>query len=134
MHRLVRVRCVDTGAFERLQEALLAFLLPPPRQPPEAYVGEVFDRLLPWLKNVYLQNQILKEDGAVTLNTWCRGPIGFDLIPVHAPGGIDFPAVFEELQRVGYQGPITVHQSAQPGASPLQTAMQSAQYLRTLMS
>ena len=100
----------------------------------QPYVGEVFDRLLPWLKNVYLQNQILKEDGAVTLNTWCRGPIGFDLIPVHAPGGIDFPAVFEELQRVGYQGPITVHQSAQPGASPLQTAMQSAQYLRTLMS
>ena len=52
MHRLVSVRCVDAGAFERLQEALLAFLLPPPRQPLERAVTcpclEYVVPLLPW--------------------------------------------------------------------------------------
>lgn len=100
----------------------------------ETYTGAVFDRLAPWIKNVYLQNQILKPDGNVTLETWCRGPISFDLIPVHDSNGIDFAAVFSDLRRINYQGPITVHQSTQPGESPLETAKRSADFLHTLMN
>ena len=97
------------------------------------YRGDVFDRLGPWIKNVYLQNQRLVSKGAVTLNTWCRGPVSFDLIPIHATGGVQFDAVFSELRRIDYQGPITVHQSAQPGENPLQTASKTAAYLRSMM-
>ncbi len=99
----------------------------------QPYTGEVFDRLAPWIKNVYLQNQRLTPNGAVTLDTWCRGPVSFDLIPVHSEHGIRFESVFSELQRIGYEGPITVHQSAQPGEGPLETAKRSATFLRTIM-
>lgn len=99
----------------------------------QPYLEEAINRLGPWIKNVYLQNQILKPDGAITLDTWCRGPVSFDLIPVHQSGGIDFSAVLHELQRFEYAGPITVHQSAQPGESPLNSARGSARFLRELM-
>ncbi len=99
----------------------------------QAYGMPSLRRLAPWLKNVYLQNQVIKPDGAVTLDTWCHGPVSFDLIPVHASGGVHFPTVFEALRELDYQGPITVHQSAQPGQTPVATARDSAQYLRTLM-
>lgn len=100
----------------------------------QPYLGEAIQRLLPWIKNVYLQNQVLRSDGAITLDTWCRGPVSFDLIPVHQSGGIDFPAVLHELQRAGYDGPITVHQSAQPGETPLDSARGSGRFLRELMT
>ena len=100
----------------------------------QPYTGEAFDRLRPWIKNVYLQNQRLTPKGAVTLDTWCRGPVSFDLIPVHSEEGIQFESVFSELQRIGYEGPITVHQSAQPGEGPLETAKRSAIFLRSLMN
>lgn len=98
------------------------------------YTGDVFDRLRPWIKNVYLQNQRINPTGAVTLDTWFRGPITFDLLPIHALGGIRFDAIFSELQRIEYQGPITVHQSAQPEEGPVQTATKTAKYLRSIMS
>ncbi len=97
------------------------------------YIGKVFDRLRPWIKNVYLQNQRLKDSGSVTLDTWCRGPVSFDLLPIHSTEGIDFPAVIHELRRIEYTGPITLHQSAQPGEQPLETARRSAEYLRSIM-
>lgn len=100
----------------------------------QRYTGTTVERLAPWIKNVYLQNQILNPSGAITLDTWCRGPVSFDLIPVHQRGGIDFESVFADLHRVGYQGPVTVHQSAQPGAGPLETAKQSANFLHSLMT
>jgi len=100
----------------------------------QEYTGAVFDRLRPWIKNVYLQNQRINPTGAVTLDTWCRGPATFDLLPIHALGGIRFEAVFSELQRIEYQGPITVHQSAQAGEGPAQTATKTAEYLHTIMS
>lgn len=89
-------------------------------------------RLLPWLKNVYLQNHVLKPDGQVTLHTWCRGPVRFDLIPIHTPGGIDFAAVFGALADVGYQGPITAHQAGLMDEPPAATAAATARYLRAL--
>lgn len=68
-------------------------------------------QLAPWIFNVYLQNQMLKPDGRLTLPTWCRGPVAFDLIPMPHPGGIDFASVFAGLAAIGYRGPVTVHQA-----------------------
>jgi sugar phosphate isomerase/epimerase len=100
----------------------------------QEYTGSVLDRLRPWIKNVYLQNQRINPAGAVTLDTWCRGPVTFDLLPIHALEGIRFKAVISELQRIEYQGPITVHQSAQPQEGPAQTATKTAEYLHSIMS
>ena len=97
------------------------------------YGLETLERLAPWIVNVYLQNQILKPDGDVTLNTWCRGPVSFDLIPIHEPGGIDFPQVFQGLRSIGYDGPVTAHQSGIPSEPPEQTAAATAQFLKGLM-
>jgi sugar phosphate isomerase/epimerase len=96
------------------------------------YGAATIRRLAPWLFNVYLQNQRLRPEGAVTLNTWCRGPVSFDLIPVHAPGGVDFPCVLAALDQVGYAGPITVHQSAVPGEPVQRSAAATVRYLRGL--
>ena len=99
----------------------------------QAYGPEVIERLGPWIVNVYLQNQILRTNGQLTLDTWCRGPVSFDLIPIHEAGGIDFASVFEGLRRIDYTGTVTVHQSAQEGRSPHQTARATADFLRGCM-
>lgn len=90
-------------------------------------------RLAPWIFNVYLQNQMLRLDGAVTLETWCRGPVAFNNIPVHASGGLDFPMVFQGLERIGYQGFVTVHQSATEGELPAESAQRTADYLQAVL-
>ncbi len=97
------------------------------------YGSDTINRLAPWIVNVYLQNQILKPDGAVTLNTWCRGPVSFDLIPIHEQGGVDFPQVFEGLRSIGYDGPVTAHQSGLETEPPEQTAAKTADYLKGLI-
>lgn len=97
------------------------------------YGGETIKRLAKWIFNVYLQNQALKPDGAVTLPTWCVGDVSFDLISVHDPGGVDYDRVFDGLKSIGYNGTVTVHQSAQPGETPEESASRTADYLRTLV-
>ncbi len=97
------------------------------------YGPEVIRRLAPWIVNVYLQNQILNPDGQVTLETWCRGPVSFDLIPIHKSGGIDFPLVFDGLRSIGYAGPVTAHQSGLETEPPEQTAAATAEFLRGVM-
>lgn len=89
-------------------------------------------RLAPWIFNVYLQNQVLRAEGTVTLNTWCRGPVAFNIVPIHAPGSLDFPMVFEAIRSIGYDGFVTVHQSATEGETPAQSALRTAEYLRQL--
>jgi sugar phosphate isomerase/epimerase len=90
-------------------------------------------RLAPWICNVYLQNQELKPDGTLTLKTWCRGPVPFDLIPIHAGRGINFADVFRGLAAIGYQGPVTAHQSGLPDEPPEKTARATAESLRSLI-
>ena len=99
----------------------------------QPYDATTIERLAPWIFNVYLQNQRLREDGAVTLETWCRGPISFDIIPIHEPGGIDYASVFASLKQIGYGGAVTVHQSASEGEDPLDSVSATARYLRSLM-
>lgn len=92
-------------------------------------------RLAPWIQNVYLQNQRISPTGAITLQTWCNGPVPIDLCEIPDDGGIDFSLVFDGLRRIGYDGPVTVHQSA-PENSDLtarDAATQTARFLRNLM-
>jgi len=100
----------------------------------QRYGSVTVERLAPWIRNVYLQNQILNPDGAVTLDTWCRGPVSFDITQVHEPGGIDFASVFEGLKKIGYDGAITVHQSGPEDneTTAVAAATATARYLREL--
>ena len=99
----------------------------------QPYGVESIERLAPWIFNVYFQNQKLKPEGAITLETWCRGPISFDLIQIHDPGGIDFDVVFEGLSKIGYDQTVTVHQSAPEGGSPIESATATANFLKQKM-
>ncbi|MDG1892575.1 MAG: sugar phosphate isomerase/epimerase [Verrucomicrobiota bacterium] len=98
------------------------------------YGRNSIQRLAPWIKNVYLQNQKVKSDGAITLDTWTHGPISFDIMGIVEPGGVDFAEIFTGLKQVGYDGIITVHQSApEDGSSPMQAATDTARFLQSLM-
>ena len=101
------------------------------RQP---YGLKTIRRLAPWIFNVYVQNQRPDPNGAIILNTWSHGPITFDVLPLHEPGGIDFRSVFEGLREIGYEGTVTVHQCApqDPETDPLTAARDAAQFLRLL--
>ena len=97
------------------------------------YGPKTIARLVPWIRNVYLQNQRLNPAGDVTLDTWSHGPVSFDIIGIPEPGGIDFPLVFKGLRQAGYDGLVTVHQSAPvDGTSPVTAAAQTAEFLRSL--
>ena len=97
------------------------------------YGAATVRKLAPWIKNVYLQNQRLDPDGAITLDTWCQGPGSFDLIQIHEPGGIAFEPIFEGLHDSGYDGWVTVHQSAPDSGSPSDSARETAHYLKKFM-
>ena len=99
----------------------------------QSYGPETIAQLAPWIFNVYLQNQVLRPNGDVTLNTWCRGPVSFDLIQIHDPGGVDFANVFAGLREIQYDGTVTVHQSARDGDSPSDSAHATAEFLRQHM-
>lgn len=100
----------------------------------QSYDAATIARLAPWIRNVYLQNQRLNPSGAVTLDTWKHGPISFDIIGIPESGGIDFKTVFDGLKQAGYDGVITVHQSApEDGKSPVEAARETAVFLRKLM-
>ena len=98
----------------------------------QEYGPPVIERLAPWIENVYLQNQQLKPDGAVTLDTWCRGPVSFDVTQIHESGGVDFPSVFAGLRAIGYDGTVTVHQSGPEDGetSAVAAATETAEFLR----
>lgn len=98
------------------------------------YGPATIQRLAPWILNVYLQNQRLHPHGRITLNTWVRGPVSFDILEIHQPGGINFQRVFSGLEAIGYDGPVTVHQSAPEGGSPAESATAAARYLAPLIA
>jgi sugar phosphate isomerase/epimerase len=98
------------------------------------YGSKTIERLAPWIFNVYLQNQFLSNTGNVCLETWCNGLVRLNVVPIHATGGIDFAEVFAGLNRIQYDGFVTVHQSATEGETPIETASRTSQYLRALQS
>ncbi len=98
------------------------------------YGPSTIARLAPWIRNVYLQNQRISPGGQVSLDTWSHGPVAFDIIDIPDSGGIDFRQVFEGLRIAGYDGTVTVHQSAPTGdTSCHESAIRTAEFLRRLM-
>lgn len=89
-------------------------------------------RLAPWIRNVYLQNQVVHSRGTVSLDTWCRGLVRFDIWPIHEPGGIDFSIVLAGLREVGYEGTVTVHQSAPEEEPAAEAAQRTAKFIQSL--
>ena len=71
-------------------------------------------RLAPFLVNVYLQNQVVDEYGPTAIRRR-DSIVRVRNIPLDADEGIDFNAIFEALRTSGYDGPVTVHQSAIEG-------------------
>jgi sugar phosphate isomerase/epimerase len=98
----------------------------------QPYGLETLRALSPYLMNVYLQNHRLDPQGPAELETWCLGVRRFHHIPIWEPGGVDFPAVFEGLRAIGYNGFVTVHQAYAELMGPREAAARSADYLRTL--
>lgn len=96
----------------------------------EAYGADTIRRLAPHVFNVYLQNQRLDPAGTDALDTWCRGPVRFDHVPVWEKGGIDFAPLLDALADVGYAGYVTVHQAFAGLKGPQEAAEKSARYLK----
>ena len=98
----------------------------------EDYGAETIRRFAPHLFNVYLQNHLIKDDGANNLSTWSRGEVAFDQIPMWQAGGIDFAAIFAALEEIGYAGYVTIHQAFAGLAGPQEAVAKSASYLRSI--
>ena len=101
----------------------------------QEYGPSAIELLAPWIQNVYLQNQRLSATGSIMLQTWCGGPVSLDVCEIPESGGVNFTTVFDGLRRIGYDGPVTVHQSA-PENSDLtarDAATQTAAFLKNLM-
>ena len=88
-------------------------------------------KLYPYIFNVYFQNQIICDEGTNELNTWTRGKIKFNSVPIWVPSKINFQHIIETFKELNYTGFLTLHQS-----SPIQTVnsiKQSAEYLKKLI-
>ncbi|MCA9039584.1 MAG: sugar phosphate isomerase/epimerase [Planctomycetaceae bacterium] len=97
----------------------------------EPYGAEALQKFKPWLMNVYVQNHRLDSAGAEELNTWCRGPVRFEHIPIWDEGGVNFGQVMDGLQEIGYEGYFTVHQAYAWLMGPREAAAESIRYLRS---
>lgn len=99
----------------------------------QRYDESTIRRLSPWIRNVYLQNQVMSPTGSIKLHTWCRGDVSLDIVPIDAGTGINFGRIFCGLKAIGYDGLITVHQSApDDGSSVSAAAERTARYLKNL--
>lgn len=101
------------------------------------YGPPAIGRLAPHVFNVYLQNHRIHRRGASTMNTWCRGPVAFDQVPMWEEGGLPFGAILAALADAGYDGFVTVHQAfaglSGPGlGGPAEAAARSAAFLRSV--
>jgi len=98
----------------------------------EDYGPATLEAIAPWLVNVYVQNHVLDDLGPVSLETWCLGERRFRHIPLWEDGGVGFETVFDGLQRIGYDGCVTVHQAYAELMGPEDAAFESARYLRSV--
>ena len=98
----------------------------------QVYGLEALRAFEPYLFNVYLQNYMPNPEGEANVDTWVRGRVYFDHIPLHDPRGVNWREVFDALETVGYDGYVTVHQALAEIMSPAEAAQVSADYLRSL--
>ena len=87
----------------------------------------------PWLFNVYLQNHTPDPDGQQPMETWTRGEVMSTMRPLDAPGGIDFPGIFDALRAIGYDGCVTMHQAFGGDMTPEEATRRTASFLRGLI-
>lgn len=95
----------------------------------QPYGWETLNRLQPYLFNVYVQNHRIKPDGVSSILTWTRGLVRFDPIRLQDRGGIDYPHILAALDRLGYEGFVTVHQAFTEIMEPEDAARESYDYL-----
>lgn len=100
----------------------------------QSYGEATLSRFAPYLFNVYLQNHIENSAGEDTLNTWVRGPVNFNHLPIWESGGINFPEIFDGLHHIGYEGYVTIHQAFGGLQGPVEATEKSAAYVRSLAS
>jgi sugar phosphate isomerase/epimerase len=93
------------------------------------YGPDTLERFQPWLFNVYVQNHIKNPNGAIVLNTWIHGPAPYDPIRLQDSGGINFPDLLNTLNKIGYDGFVTVHQAFAGLMEPEEAAQESFGYL-----
>jgi sugar phosphate isomerase/epimerase len=98
----------------------------------EDYGPETIKMFEPYLFNVYLQNQIVRPGGDTKVDTWSRGPVEFDQIPIWDDRGIDFPLIMNALDEIGYEGYVTVHQASAGIGGPAMAITESGRYLRSI--
>jgi len=99
----------------------------------EDYGVETIKMFEPYLMNVYLQNQIIKQGGDTVADTWNAGRVEFDQVPIWDGRGIDFPHIMDALGEIGYEGYVTVHQaSAGVEGGPKAAITENARYLRSI--
>jgi len=99
----------------------------------EDYGPDTLRAFEPWLFNVYLQNHTPDPDGVLEMPIWKLGNVMSTIRPLDAPGGIDFKSVFDGLKAIEYDGFITLHQAFAGDADPREAAIQSANFLRSLL-
>ena len=98
----------------------------------QPYGVEALNAFEPYLFNVYLQNYMPNPEGKANVETWVRGTVYFDHVPLHDPRGVNWHEVFDALETVGYDGYVTVHQALAEIMAPAEAAQVSADYLRSL--
>lgn len=98
----------------------------------QTYGLEALRAFEPYLFNVYLQNYLPNPGGSANVETWVRGTVYFDHIPLHDPRGVNWHEVFDALEAVGYDGYVTVHQALAEIMLPAEAAQVSADFLRSL--
>lgn len=100
----------------------------------QAYGESTLRAFQPWLFNVYLQNHTPEPDGVQPMDTWTRGTVMSTLRPLDATGGIDFPAIFNGLRTIGYDGCVTMHQAFGGDLTPAEATRRTATFLGGLMN
>ena len=96
------------------------------------YGDATIKKLAPHIFNVYLQNQRLGLEGTDIIETWVRGDVRVDQVPIWEPKGIDYSLVASGLRNVGYDGYITVHQASTPPIKPSEAILRSADFLKDI--
>lgn len=95
----------------------------------QEYGPKALEPLQPYLFNVYVQNHRLNPKGESPVVTWAKGEIRVDHIGIWEQGGVDYGLVLTMLQRIGYQGYVTIHQ-AFAGVMPVEESVRrSAAFL-----
>lgn len=99
----------------------------------QTYGEETLRAFEPYLFNVYLQNHAPEKDGDLVMNTRTLGEVSSRLYPLDSGQGIDFNAVFDGLNAIGYGGWVTLHHAFAGQLPPGQAAKESADFLKQLI-